>query len=220
MTASIAPARAARAAWPAPAGLLLLSLIPVIAGAARLTELTGGAVETAQNARFLDSPVPVVTHIVSVTLFSLLGAFQFAPALRRGRARWHRTAGRILIPAGLLTALSGMWMAMFYQLPAGDGSALLVLRLVFGSAMLASIVLAVRAIIRRDFVTHGAWMTRAYAIAVAAGTQALLLIPEGILLGAHNELPRAVVMGAAWVLNLAVAEFVIRRRNAARGGTR
>ncbi|PPL14571.1 DUF2306 domain-containing protein, partial [Microterricola pindariensis] len=132
----------------------------------------------------------------------------------------HRTAGRILIPAGVLTALSGMWMAVFYQLPAGDGVALLVLRLLFGSAMLASIALAVRAIIRRDFVTHSEWMTRAYAIALGAGTQALLLIPSGILFGAHSEIPRAVVMGTAWALNLAVAELVIRRRAALSGVTR
>ena len=36
--------------WPVPTALILLSLIPVIAGAARLTELTGGAPITAQNA--------------------------------------------------------------------------------------------------------------------------------------------------------------------------
>lgn len=220
MTATVAPSRGTRSSWLPVVGLLLLSLIPILAGAARLGELSGGVVETAQNARFVDSPIPVVTHLVSVTVFSLLGALQFVPALRRGRARWHRTAGLLLIPAGALTALSGMWMAVFYQLPVGDGTALLVLRLLFGSAMLASIVLAVRAIIRRDFVTHGSWMTRAYAIALGAGTQALLLIPEGILFGAHTELPRTVVMGTAWLLNLAVAEWVIRRRAAVRGVTR
>ncbi|PPL14295.1 hypothetical protein GY24_16620, partial [Microterricola pindariensis] len=85
--AAVAATRASRRQWLAPVGLLLLSLIPVLAGAARLSEITGGALETAQNARFLDSPIPVVTHIVSVTVFSLLGAFQFVPALRRGRAR-------------------------------------------------------------------------------------------------------------------------------------
>ena len=110
-----------RAQWLAPAALILLSLIPVIAGAARLTELSGGAVATAQNARFLDSPIPVVIHIITVTVYSLLGAFQFVPALRRGRRRWHRMAGRILIPAGLLAALSGLWMSVFYPHVHGHG---------------------------------------------------------------------------------------------------
>jgi hypothetical protein len=191
--------------------LILLSLIPVIAGAARLTELTGGAAITAQNARFFASPVPVVTHILSVTTYSLLGAFQFLPALR-GRRGWHRIAGRILAPVGLLAALSGLWMAVFYPLPHGDGPALLVLRLVFGSAMAASIVLGVVAVVRRDFVRHGAWMTRGYAIGVAAGTQALTGLPWMLLVGPPDEPTRAVLLGAAWVINLAVAEYVIHRR--------
>ena len=166
--------------WPVPTALILLSLIPVIAGAARLTELTGGAPITAQNARFFASPVPVVIHIVSVTVYSLLGAFQFVSALR-GRRGWHRTAGSVLIPAGLLAALSGLWMSAFYPLP--DGTTDVPIRLFFGSAMLASIILGIVAVRRRDFVGHGAWMTRGYAIGVGAGTQALVIsglaVPRG-----------------------------------------
>ncbi|WP_066288254.1 DUF2306 domain-containing protein [Arthrobacter sp. B6] len=203
------PALRRRAQWPVPAGLILLSLVPVIAGAARLTELTGGAAITPQNARFFASPVPVVVHIISVTVYSLLGAFQFVPALR-GRRGWHRTAGLILIPAGLLTALSGLWMSAFYPLPDGDTD--VPLRLLFGSAMLVSIVMGVLAIRRRDFVRHSVWMTRAYAIGVAAGTQALVIAPWILLIGPPSELVRALLMGLAWVINLAVAEYVIQRR--------
>jgi len=212
-----------RRAWLVPTGLILLSVIPIIAGAFRLTELTGGAIPTPQNTRFLEAPIPIVTHIVSVTIFSLLGAFQFVPALRRRRWRlgsWHRIAARVLIAAGLLSALSGLWMAVVYDLPAGDGDALLVLRLVFGTAMVASIALGVRAIMRRDFVVHSEWMTRAYAIGVAAGTQPLLLLPSSLFFPLTDELPRAILMGSAWVINLAVAEYVIRRRVAVRGVTR
>lgn len=207
-----------RGQWLAPAGLILLALIPVLAGAARLTELTGGAVATPQNSRFLDSPVPVVTHIVSVIVYSLLGAFQFAPARRRRGGGRHRFAGRILIPAGLLAALSGLWMALFYPHPPGDGAILLVLRVIFGSAMVAGIGLGIRGIVRRDFVRHSEWMTRAYAIGLGAGTQALVLIPQSIIFGSSDELSRAVFMGAAWLINLGVAEYVIRRR--ARPGRR
>jgi hypothetical protein len=55
-------------------------------------------------------------------------------------------------------------------------------------------------------------MIRAYALGVAAGTQALALIPGSILWGSTNEISRAVAMGGAWLINLAVAESVIRRR--------
>ncbi|MDR7082783.1 uncharacterized membrane protein YozB (DUF420 family) [Arthrobacter ginsengisoli] len=201
--------RRPRHQWPVPAALILLSLIPVIAGASRMTELTGGAAITPQNARFFASPVPVVIHIVSVTIYSLLGAFQFVPALR-GRRGWHRISGSILIPAGLFSALSGLWMSAFYPLP--DGDADVPIRLFFGSAMLVSIVLGLVAIRRRDFVRHGAWMTRGYAIGVAAGTQALVILPWLLLVGAPDELTRALLMAAAWLINLGVAEYVIHRR--------
>jgi hypothetical protein len=195
-----------------PAGLILLTLIPMLAGQVRLHELASGAVVTAANARFVESPIPVIVHIVSVTIFSIVGAFQFVPALRRRKGGWHRFAGRILIPAGLLVALSGMWMAAFYSHRAGEGLALTVIRLVVGSAMVASIALGIRAIVQRKFALHGAWMTRAYAIGVAAGTQAIILIPETIIFGDDQEVPRTLAMTAAWVINLAIAELVIHGR--------
>ncbi|MDQ0821259.1 hypothetical protein QFZ79_003633 [Arthrobacter sp. V4I6] len=205
------PVRRSGRQWPEPTALILLSLIPVNFGALRLAELTGGAVITPQNARFFASPGPVVAHIVSVTVYSLLGAFQFVPSLR-GRRGWHRIAGSILIPAGLLAALSGLWMSVFYPLPPGDGEILLALRLFFGSGMVVSIVFGLLAVRRRDFVRHSAWMTRGYAIGVAAGTQALVSIPRLLLVGPADEVTRAVLLGAAWLINLAVAEYVIYRR--------
>ena len=205
--------------WLPAVGLIVLSLIPVIAGAVRLTELMGVPEITPNNARFVASPIPVTVHIVSVILYSLLGALQFVPSLRRGRPSWHRIAGRILVPAGVLVALSALWMNFFYARPPGDGESLVVVRLIVGSLMLASIVLAVLAIRRRDFTSHGAWMTRGYAIALGAGTQVLTMLPWVLIfgpIGAADELPRTVLMTAGWVINLAVAEYVIRRRPARR----
>jgi hypothetical protein len=64
------------AGWPAPAALILLSLLPVIPGASRLTNMTGGQISP-DNARFFASPIPVLIHIPAVTVYLLLGAFQF-----------------------------------------------------------------------------------------------------------------------------------------------
>jgi len=66
--------------------------------------------------------------------------------------------------------------------------------------------------VRRDFVRHGAWMTRGYAIGVAAGTQALTGLPWILLVGPPDEPTRAALLGSAWVINVVVAEYVIRRR--------
>jgi uncharacterized membrane protein len=202
-----------RSSWLIPAGLIALSIVPAIAGAARLAQLSGGAEITPENARFFAAPLPVVLHILAVIIYSILGAFQFSASIRRRHRRWHRAAGRILIPCGLVAALSGLWMAHFYPWPVGDGQLLYLERLVFGVAMAASIVISVYAIRRRDFTAHGRWMIRAYAIGLGAGTQVLTHLPWFMLAeGKPGELPRAVMMGAGWVINVLVAEWIIRRR--------
>ncbi|EOD64922.1 DUF2306 domain-containing protein [Amycolatopsis vancoresmycina] len=198
--------------WLVPAGLLLLSAIPVAAGSARVAELAGGARVTADNARFFAMPLPVVLHIFGASIFCVLGAFQFVPALRRRRPRWHRVAGRLLVPCGLVAALSGLWMTLGYELPPGDGDLLMVFRLLFGTAMAGSIVLATVAIRRRDVRRHRVWMTRGYAIGLGAGTQVLTHVPWALLVGVPGEVTRAMLMAAGWVINLVVAEWALRRR--------
>ena len=70
-----------------------------------------------------------------------------------------------------MVAGSALWMTLFYAPQPGTGDLLYVLRLVFGSAMAACLVLGFTAIRRRDIAAHRAWMIRAYAIGLAAGTQ-------------------------------------------------
>ncbi len=208
-----APPHARSAAWLVIA-LLLLSAIPLAFGAVRLTQLAGGAEITPANARFFASPLPVVLHIVSASVYIILGAFQFAPGFRRRRPGWHRAAGRLVVLCGLLVGLSALWMTLFYPWPAGDGALLYALRLLFGSAMVGSIVLGVAAIRRRDVMRHRAWMTRGYALGLGAGTQVLTLLAGELIAGPPSEISRALLIGAAWVINLAVAEWAIRTRPA------
>src|SRR5438270_3246099 len=103
MTAST---KSHRADWWIPGLLILLSLVPAIAGTARLAQLAGGAQVTAENARFFAQPIPVVLHILSVIPYSILGAFQFSPGFRRRHRPWHRAAGRVLGVCGLIAAMS------------------------------------------------------------------------------------------------------------------
>ncbi len=71
---------------------------------------------TPENARFFDDPAPVLIHIATSLTFSILGALQFSPSLRRSRPHWHRISGRLLVLPGFASALSGLWMALFYLL--------------------------------------------------------------------------------------------------------
>jgi uncharacterized membrane protein len=201
----------AKPRWRVPAGLILLSAVPVLAGAIRLVQLTAGARITPENARFFASPIPVVLHIIGASVFCVLGAFQFVPRLRRGG--WHRIAGRLLVLCGLIAALAGLWMTLFYPRPPGDGDLLAAFRLVFGSGMAVALVLGFTAIRRRDVKTHRAWVTRAYAIGVGAGTQAVVTGLWTAIVSDPHGVVRTLLLGAGWVINLAIAEFIIRKGN-------
>jgi uncharacterized membrane protein len=160
--------------WRLPIGLIILSLVPAIAGSVRLGQLASGVAVNDDNRRFFDSPAPVVLHIIGAIVFSIAGALQFAPTLRRRGAKWHRAAGRVLVPAGVVVALSGLWMTRFYELPLSDKDLLNGFRYLVGVAMLGCIAVSVRELQARRYRSHGAWMTRAYGLGLGAGTQDLV----------------------------------------------
>ena len=205
------PARKNRTPWWVPTGLILLSVIPLTFGAIHLYQLMNGIEITTPNARIFASPAPVVIHIISATFYALLGAFQFVSRLWQRGIKWHRWVGRLLLPFGLLVGFSGLWMTLFYPYPVGGSDLLYVLRLFFGSGMILSIILGYISIRQRDVPQHQAWMTRAYASGMGAGTQVLTGMAGALLFGKVNEFENALLMGAAWVINLAVAEWSIRK---------
>jgi len=205
-------ARYTKSDWLIPAGLIALAFIPVVAGVVRLVALASGAEITPENLRFFASPVPVVLHIIAVTVYCVLGAFQFSPGLRRNHLRWHRFSGRLLVPTGLVAASSGIWMATAYAIVPADTALLHVFRLLAGSGMALSLVLGYAAIRGGDVETHQGWMRRAYALGQGAGTQAITQLPIILLFGPLKGTTLALAMGGAWLINLAVAEWLIWRR--------
>ena len=214
------PPRQSRSrSWPVPTALLILSIVPVLAGIFRVIQLMGGPELIPADHRFAGFPLPLVVHLIGATVYVVVGAFQFVPRFRRNHQGWHRGAGRVLAVAGLLVAGSALWMTVFYEEKPGTGTLLYVLRLVFASAMAACLVLGVTAIRRGDVGGHRAWMIRAYAIGIAAGMQAITggigeaLFGTGVLQG---DLAKA----SAWMINLAVAEWIIRRSQDSRGSRR
>jgi uncharacterized membrane protein YozB (DUF420 family) len=203
-----------------PTALLALGLIPAVAGVLRLHQLGWAVDVTPANARFVAAPLPVVLHIVSATLFSVFGAWQFAPGWRRRKPNWHRWAGRGLVPCGLVVALTGLWMAQFYpsgtEPPASfDGPVVYALRLFAGSAMALCLCLGLAAVWRRDIAQHRAWMVRGYALGLGAGTQVFTHLPSFVFPSIQGEAARALLMGAGWAINLVVAEWLIARHRPA-----
>ncbi|MFO1271898.1 MAG: DUF2306 domain-containing protein [Rubrivivax sp.] len=150
-------------------------------------------------------------HILAAALFSILGAFQLDPRWRASSLRWHRQAGAVALVSGLVVAATGGYMTVVYAIPESlQGPFLRLTRLAVSGGMLVSLLLALRAIVQRRFDAHGAWMLRAYALGMGAGTQVLVFLPAELLLaGPVQGLPRDLLMALAWGVNLAVAELLI-----------
>lgn len=204
--------------WALFALLLLYSFIPAVFGLLRVPELLGGPLILPPNPRAVIDPVPVTLHILSSSVFCLVGAAQFLQSLRHHRPALHRTLGRMVAAAGCASALSGLWMTVFYAFPQTlQGPLLYAARVTFSLAMVAFIVWAIVAIRSRNRAAHRAAMLRAYAIGQGASTQtAFFLIALIIFETEPLGLTRDLLMVWAWVINLACAEILIRRNCATR----
>ena len=194
-----------------PAALLALALLPVVIGSIRVVQLLGGPAGIEPDVRLDAAPAAVVVHVVASVLFVVLGAFQFSARTRRKHPSWHRRAGRVLVPLGLVVAGSALWLTLLLDRKDGTGTVLYSVRLLVGTGMGACVWLGFAAVRRRDIAAHRAWMTRAYALALGAGTQPFTVGLGEALLGT-GVVTTDLLMSAGWVLNLAVAELLLRRR--------
>ena len=199
------PTRSARPTGWVPFALVALVVIPALAGSLRLVELAGGPLLLPANPRMTASPLPVVVHIACAVPYAVLGAFQFsaaaaptAPALapvhRAGR-RGPRPGGRALRPVD----------DAVLRPPAGTGELAFLFRLTFGSALAACILLGLSAIRHGDVATHQAWMTR--GVRHRPRRRHPDLHPGlGPAVFGPGVFVKDLSLGAAWVVNLAVAE--------------
>lgn len=197
--------------WAILALIFVYSFIPAFGGLLRVFELAGGPAIIPENPRALAVPFPIIIHILSSSLFCIVGALQFLPSIRRHHPAAHRAFGRGIAIAGCISAASGMWMTHSYVFPEDlQGNLLYWVRIVLGSLMIGFIGWAVIAIRSRNIFQHGASMLRAYAIGQGASTQAILGIGWMIVVGTEAMGPlRDGLMIFAWGLNLLVAEILI-----------
>ncbi|MQA15844.1 MAG: DUF420 domain-containing protein [Pseudonocardiaceae bacterium] len=159
----------------------------------------------------------LVTHIFTAMIALVLGPLQFVPAIRV-RRHWHRRIGRLYLFLGVVpSALAGIPVALL------SGRLITQIGLVIPSiGWLVTAWLAVRAIRRRDVEAHRSWMTRNYALTFLAVTSRILVpllllaqIPlagataDSLAASAPSLIPIGQVLG--WVVNLVVAEIIIRR---------
>ena len=197
-----------------PIALLILSVVPTIAGLSRLSGLIESEPINQENARFFTSPVAVGIHIIASLIYGIFVAFQFSKGIRSQYRNWHRMAGRFLILAGFASVLTGLYLTIIFPKLDSDGPTLFYVRMIVGIGMTFCIAMAIYALQARRFNVHGEWMIRSYAIGLGAGTQVITHLPWIIGTG---ELPtglqRDAAMAAGWLINYLVAEIIIYRSN-------
>jgi uncharacterized membrane protein YozB (DUF420 family) len=207
--------RPSGAGWPVAVALVALSVIPLTAGTLRLIQLAGGPDLMPADDRFAGFPIALVGHIVASACFALLGVLQLLTRFRHRHRTWHRRAGRVLVLAGLAVVATALWLTVGYPPHPGTGPLLFVSRLAVSVGMGTSLVLGLAAVRRRDIDAHRAWMVRAYALALGAGTQAFTEGFTEAIVGV-GQLSGDLAKLAGWVVNLAVAEWAIHRTSSRR----
>lgn len=148
------------------------------------------------------------THIGFGGLALLSGCTQFLPKLRQKRLALHRNLGKVYVASVLLSGSAGLGIAF-----AATGG--LFAQLGFGGLAIFWLYTTIQAFLtikRKEVTLHQQWMTRSYALCFAAVTLRLWL---PLLLGGFGmsfSVAYPIIAWLCWVPNLAVAEWMIRRK--------
>ena len=185
----------------------------------------------------------ILLHIAGGIVAMTVGLFQFVGTLRDAHPAVHRAMGYLYLSAVILAGCAGLWLSSDTPVYAADALTdltaidLSFLRLsptflgysasskfspnqfflvMAGFATLAVVWLLTAALAfararQRRFDEHRAWMMRSYSLTFAAATVRLVGLPFLVL--TRDPVIAITCTFWSWVLNLFVAEWVIRRRS-------
>lgn len=193
--------------WAAFALLVILCwAIAALAFAAYAFLPPGARAHPEMAAIFAQHRLGIYTHIFASLVTLLVGPFQFLEGFRRQWPWVHRMFGWWYTAGVGVGGLAGLYMATiaFGGWTARTGFFAL------GVCWLATLVVALRAILRRDFVLHRQWMIRNFALTLAAVTLRLQLLVSFLVLKVDFEVSYPIISWVCWVPNLLIAEVWIR----------
>jgi uncharacterized membrane protein len=149
-------------------------------------------------------------HVVSAMTSLLVGPLQFVPAIRNRWPAFHRMTGRLYVLGCAVGAPTGFMLALGTSAGpvAATGFAL--------ASLLWPIFtwIGVRAAIEGRTDGHRDWMLRSYGVVAGAITLRLML-PAAMMAGYEFYPAYRVIAWLTWLTNLALCEYLIRRRRAA-----
>lgn len=199
--------------------LSLLGALPAIPGLIIVwTVIQGpGAPQImAISDHYYANPMPIIIHAIAGAMFCLLVPAQFSLGLRRRLPRFHRYAGRFVIAAGLVMALSALWILAVY--PISGGVAKYSIMIITAVGMIAGLLLSLRYARARNIALHRIWMARALAVVFGGSTAGLVTIPIFVTFGEVDDAMVAMTRWAGLCINLMVVEWHFCVRPALRAG--
>lgn len=195
-------------------GVFLVALLPVLISGFLLRSMYTGEVnaisEPIDIIRRGSYPFALIGHTLGGSAMLILGYLQFSNRIRTKFPKWHRWVGRGLVAAGGYLALSGLWMNLSTK-PQYDSWLHDTAQNIAAVGLLTVLGLGLYFIRSGNITKHRIWMMRAYAISLGAGTQTLLLLPVALIFGVPNGLLADLVFISAWIVNLLVAEYLLRK---------
>jgi uncharacterized membrane protein len=157
--------------------------------------------------RFATIPLAAILHLGGAAIAIAVGSFQHNRWLRSRFLNAHRWMGRAYVVGVVVGGLAGLKLATMSQggLPAHVGFGLLAVLWIGTTAQ------AYRCIRAGDQQAHRRWMTRSFALTLAAVTLRLY-IPASVMAGLPFLPSYQTIAWLCWVPNLIVAEWVLVRR--------
>ena len=155
----------------------------------------------------------LVLHVVGGVIALLVGPIQFLTSVRSRWSRSHRLSGRLYVIACAIGAPAGFMLALGATAGPIAGAGFAILALLWATFTW----LGLRAAVQRRIDDHREWMIRSYAMTATAITLRLML-PASMMAGFEFVEAYTVIAWASWLTNLAIAEYVIRRKRAAASG--
>lgn len=178
-----------------------------------LTDMSGGLLSS-KSRELIEQfawNLAFYSHIATGGIALLTGWSQFITSLKRRYVKLHRRLGTIYVAACLSSGVAAFYLAIY----ASTG---VVASLGFGAlavSWITSTLLAYTAARQKMFSSHGAWMTRSFALTFAA-VMLRIYLPLAEVAGISFDTSYPVISYLCWVPNLLAAEFFSRRRRVRR----
>jgi len=151
----------------------------------------------------------LILHVIGGVAALLLWPVQFARRIRTRRPGFHRATGRLYVAACALAAPTGFVLAL-----GTTAGPVVSVGFAIPALLCATFTwLGWRAAVERRFAEHRDWMLRSYGI-IATAITLRLLIPAAAFLDFDFLAAYRVNSWLAWIINVAMVEYAIRRARA------